>query len=326
MKRARLGLLYGLLVLILAANATAILQRERIGDWWALRGYMAPAEIAALATQTSMTDAGRHLFYINRPELEDKAGFNADCSGRTEHSVVLGCYHGNRRGIYIYNVQDARLDGVVPVTAAHEMLHQAYDRLDGDERKRIDGLLQTVADSADLPQRIKDKLALYRESDAASLPNEMHSIFGTEVVTLPVELETYYAQYFNDRAAVVALSDKYQAEFADRKAKVEAYDAQLTQLNTQIEANRDELEQRKRSLNTQRSTVQALLAQGETAAYRTGATAYNKEVGAYNALIDQTQSLISQYNQIVEARNAISSEEQELQQALDSRQETAPNP
>src|SRR3982751_4835203 len=148
MKRLRLSLITGLLILVVAANVTAILQREQHCDWWVLRNYAVPAEITTLATQTTMTDVGKRLFYINHPALEDKASFNADCSGKTEHSVVLGCYHGNRQGIYIYNVQDPRLEGVKQVTAAHEMLHQAYDRLNGKDRTRINGLLQTVVDRA----------------------------------------------------------------------------------------------------------------------------------------------------------------------------------
>lgn len=321
MKRVRLSLLYGVLVVLIGLNVLAILQRERIGDWWVLRGYAPSVAVSTLAEQTAMTDDGRHLFYINRPSLEDKAGFNKHCSNHTEHSVVLGCYHGDRQGIYLYDVQDDRLEGVEQVTAAHEMLHQAYERLSGEERQRIDGLLEDFAAHGNLPQRLKDKLDLYKKNAAANLANEMHSIFGTEIAALPAELETYYAQYFTDRKAVVAFSDKYQGEFEARQAKVKAFDKQLSDIDARISTNKAELERQQKALDAQRARVQAFLAAGDTEAYQRGATAYNRQVSVYNALIDETERLIDDYNVIVAQRNAISVEEQELQQALDSRRQ-----
>lgn len=327
MKRLRLGLLYGLLVALLGLNIAAILKRESISDWWALRGYAPSAQITALAGQTTMTDDGRHMFYINRPSLEDKAGFNRHCASKSEHSVVLGCYHGNRQGIYLYDVQDDRLEGVEQVTAAHEMLHQAYERLNGAERQRIGDLLRQLADGGNLPQRLKDKLLLYKESDAnIDLSNEMHSIFGTEVKDLPEELEAYYARYFTDRRAIVKFSDKYQAEFEDRKAKVESYDKQLNQIDGKINANKVQLESQRVALEAERSRLQALIRSGDADTYQSGAAAYNRKVASYNALIDDTQKLIDDYNVIVAKRNAISVEEQELQQALDSRRQESTSP
>lgn len=324
MKRARLGLLYAALIILIGANITALLQRERIGDWWVLRGYAAPTTITSLADQTTMTAAGRHLFYVNHPTLEDKAGFNAQCANNTEYSIVLGCYHGNRAGIYLYNVQDSRLEGVKQVTAAHEMLHQAYDRLSEKERMHIDNLLQDFAATSDLEQRIKDKLELYKKGEANSVSTEMHSIFGTEVAVLPAGLEAYYSRYFNDRHKVVAFSEAYQGEFAARKTKVEIYDQQLDALNSRIEANKHELENRQKTLAEERRQVQSLLSRGDTTAYQAGATAYNKQVAEYNALIDSTQQLIAEYNNIVAERNALTTEEQELQKALDSRLTESP--
>ena len=36
---------------------------------------------------------------------------------------------------YIYNVNDERLNGLKEVTAAHEMLHAAYERLPESDKK-----------------------------------------------------------------------------------------------------------------------------------------------------------------------------------------------
>lgn len=266
MKRVRFGFLYILLVLLLSANVLAVIKRQWIGDWLALRNYAAPTAIVALADQNTMTDAARHYFFVNHPSLEDKAGFNQHCSSKTEHSVVLGCFHGDRRGIYLYDVQDVRLEGVKQVTAAHEMLHQAYVRLSTKERLRIDTLLVQFAEKGDFDDRIKEKIELYRSSEPDSLPNEMHSIFATEIRDLPSDLEAYYGTYFADRTQVVAFSDRYQGEFAARQAKVDSYDGQLRDIDERINHNKDSLADRQKDLTKRRAEVQSYLSSGNNSA------------------------------------------------------------
>ncbi|HEX9153253.1 MAG TPA: hypothetical protein VF809_00350, partial [Candidatus Saccharimonadales bacterium] len=132
---------YLLLALLVAGNVGVWIRKDQIADWWRLRNYRASLEVAVLATDTTMTGWGQNLFYINHPTLEGKEAFNKHCSNYGEETAVLGCYLGNRQGIYLYAVTDSRLEGVRQVTAAHEMLHQAYDRLSSKERKRVGKLL-----------------------------------------------------------------------------------------------------------------------------------------------------------------------------------------
>src|SRR6185295_11567695 len=102
-----------------------------------------------------MTPDTRRLFYVYHPVLEDKQAFNSHCTD-SEKTIVLGCYI-SRTGIYLYDVTDSRLNGVEQVTAAHETLHAAYERLSSSERKRVDGLTaQAFAQVTD--QRIKDTI------------------------------------------------------------------------------------------------------------------------------------------------------------------------
>ena len=71
---------------------------------------------------------------------------------------MLGCYHSNQDGIFLYNVQDARLAGVQQVTAAHEMLHAAYDRLSTKDKNYVDGLLMDYLQERPQDQRIIDTM------------------------------------------------------------------------------------------------------------------------------------------------------------------------
>jgi len=325
MKWLRKSWPYLVLVILLAVNGLVWLNREQLIDWWRLRGYQPPQEIAVLVSDDTMTDAGKHLFYINRPSLETKADFNTHCSDKTEETAVLGCYHGDRQGIYLYAVTDARLAGVRQVTAAHEMLHQAYDRLDGAERERINKLLEDFYSSGKLNDDIKTKLDSYKKQPDVVLVNEMHSIFGSEVRDLPAELEEYYKKYFVDRSKVVGFSEAYRAEFTRRQELVKQYDSQLTELKRQINTNKADLEEKMDFLKTKEKEIDQDITSRNQAQYDADVQAYNATVQLYNSALAATRKLIDQHNDIVGKRNDIAVQEQQLQQALDSRLET-PSP
>jgi beta-mannanase len=218
-------------------------------------------------------------------------------------------------------VQDARLNGIEEVTAAHEMLHAAYDRLSTSERGRIDSLTsQAFAALAD--ERIKQVIEQYRARDATVVPNELHSILGTEVRELPPELDQYYAKYFTDRSKVVEFSEHYEGEFTKRKAQVEAYDAQLATLKGEIDAAQKSLENQADDLQRERKRLDAQLAAGNYETYNAAVPGFNARVRAYNTAVTVAEAKIKQHNDIVKTRNAITVEEAELQKALDSRIQT----
>ncbi|MDB5176119.1 MAG: hypothetical protein JWM81_977 [Candidatus Saccharibacteria bacterium] len=292
--------------------------RQQISDWIALRNYQPPATIAALATQDTMTDKSRNIFYVNKPAITQKSDFNASCpSSSREQTIVLGCYRSNQAGIYLLNVDDARLNGVVQVTAAHEMLHAAYDRLSGSERQRVDAMLmdfyKTVTD-----QRIRQTIDGYRVSEPNDVVNEMHSIFGTEITDLPPGLEAYYSQYFTNRKQIAQFADQYEQEFSSRKTQVEEDDKQLTGLKKQISDTEANLKQQQTDITTSRQHLESLQASGDIASYNAGVPGYNKQVSDYNAGVQSVQRLVDQYNTLVVARNAVASEITALTDALSS--------
>jgi hypothetical protein len=115
-----------LLVLWLALLGATAYNRQNIIDWWRLWNYQAPAAIAQLATQDTMTAYARRIFYVNNAALDSKTVFSKQCPNNGgEQTIVLGCYHSNQAGIFLLGVTDPRLNGVEQVTAAHEMLHVA---------------------------------------------------------------------------------------------------------------------------------------------------------------------------------------------------------
>jgi hypothetical protein len=307
------------LVVLLALNGLVVWQRQWIGDWIRLRDYDPPAAIAKLADEVTMTGKSKRYFYINHPILAEKQVFNTQCSDSDEETAVLGCYHGDRAGIYLYDVQDERLHGVKEVTAAHEMLHQAYDRLNTRERERVDGLLLGFFESGLKESDVRTKIDSYKKQKNVVLASEMHSIFGSEVRQLTPELETYYKQFFTDRTKVVKYSEAYQGEFTRRKQLVDSYDKQLESLKISIDKNKAALESRLKTLKSKEVEINDDLSQQNNAEYQADVESYNGQVTTYNNLIVTTRGLIDEYNTVVAKRNDIAIEERQLQQALDSR-------
>lgn len=306
------------LLVLVAAYGLVWSNREAILDWVALRNYSPPASIVSLADQDTMTPLARHYLFVNRPLLADRDVFNKHCTKEHEQSIVLGCYTGNRKGIYVYNITDKELFGVQQVTTAHEMLHQAYDRLDTSERNRIDGLLQDYYRHSLTDASVKAQIAEYQKTEPDAIDNEMHSLFGTEIAQLPSELEDYYKQYFTDRGKVAAFYGQYQAAFTTRKAQIATYDAQLASWKPQIQSAESSLQQQLANLNALRSEMSGLRTSNPSA-YNDRVAGYNAAVQKYNTDLDGLKALIAQYNDVVDKRNAIADQEKHLQQSLSSK-------
>jgi len=261
-----------LLAVIAAGGYFAVTHHNQILDWYYLRNYTPPARIAELADQPTLTDSAKHLLYRARPQIDpDRQSLVQDCRIPSDRTIELGCYLSNDR-IYLLDIDQSTLSSQMAVTTAHETLHAAYDRLSKTERAHIDSLLEqavsTIHDE-DLDARMAD----YAQTEPGARDNELHSILGSEFGNLPPELEQYYQQYFTNRAAVVALSDKFKQTF-------NGLHDEITRLGASITARRAEMK--------------ALLAA--------------RQVGRYNALVPVVNADIDRYNADVDQYNRYASE------------------
>jgi cell division protein FtsB len=212
-----------------------------------------PDEVAAIARTTGMSRTGELIYRASTPAIEDDTAFNQHCA--IEGGAVLGCYaEGN---VYVYAVTDSRLAGTVEVTAAHEMLHAAYERLGPDEQTRIDGLVEEAIATIPEDDPVYADLALY---PADQLDDEWHSRLGTEFADLPPALEEHYAVYFEDRAKVVELNVRANASFTELQAQIDALVAEIDALDPVLDAR--------------------------MAAYDGAVSAYNADVDRFNGRAD----------------------------------------
>lgn len=316
-----IGLLLALLALFIALNRQYVL--DQVTVWQ----YKPSAVVSALAERATISDKGLFYFYASQPVVEGSQKFNSQCDRKEPTSAILGCYSADR--IYIYDVNDPRLDGIREVTAAHEMLHAAFERLSEKEKQTLGVLLEAEyakLDSAEL----RDRMDYYARAQPGDRANELHSIIGTEIASIGPELEAHYRQYFSNRQKVVQLHAAYQKVFDDLSAQADALGAEVTRLREEISAS---ITAHNAAAVRLEQDISALRARERTVD-RTSAT----QVNAYNAdrqaLINRADELNRQkaeidaktavFNEKVKQYNDLVVRSNELKQKIDSA--LAPSP
>lgn len=199
-------------------------------------------EIAALADEMRLTQAGRDLFYRARPELLGVGEVATRC-GTGPRAVgadgAVGCY-GYLEGssvlasgptIAIFAPDDARLRPFVVETAAHELLHAAWDELTPDEQTRMTALLEPVVAGLDPADRLHRQLAGSVGRAHQNRATELFAYVGTQVYPpggLDPALEVTYARWVVDRAALVAVHTGFEAGLDASEAAITQAVAALT--------------------------------------------------------------------------------------------------
>lgn len=236
------GVFSTLIVLaLIAAAGFAYLQRQNISDHFAAQSFEPSQEMSELTDRLMLTDTGRRVFFATHPTLEASQLFNEQCADvdHSEDGHILGCY--TRDSIHLFKVTDERLNGIVEVTAAHELLHAAWARLgDGERSELVASLTRLYEELAEEDHELADRMSVYSELSEDAFANELHSVLGTEVRELPDWLEAHYARWFEDRLLIIDFFDAYHEVFAQIQARADELQSQLTALRESIEARSDD--------------------------------------------------------------------------------------
>lgn len=306
------------LVGIVPIGAVLATQADNIRETIQLSKYKPPTEVAKLALETRMSETGRKIFYLNVPTIEEKkSGLNlCKKDGIKEKTVILGCYVSNR-GIFIQKVTDQRLNGIMQVTAAHEMLHSAYHRLSKEERLKVDEELNRVFEQSK-NDRLKKLIGIYRKQDPEVVPNELHSILGTEVPNLGPYLENYYKRYFSDRSVVVAYAQKYESTFNNLLRQAEEIDRQMAAMKPELTRLEESTKQQSSTIEQKRAELGRLQASNNIAEYNSRVASFNRLVDTYNQQVSYLKQQVASYNKLVKTYNAVSTEEKSLNESLNN--------
>jgi hypothetical protein len=201
--------------------------------------YEPTPAVQAHVERLGLTEHGEFLYYASKPSIQSSPQFAESCPAHEGEDGfgILGCYVRADKTIYVYDVTDERLDGTEEITAAHEMLHAAWDRLSDEERSRISSLLETEYQKHSSDTVFSERMSVYARIEPGEHANELHSIMGTEVAELSPELEEHYARYFTDRAAVTSLHASANAVFVELTARTDELVAAMDALRAEIEAD-----------------------------------------------------------------------------------------
>ncbi|MDQ3641231.1 MAG: hypothetical protein M3450_07160 [Actinomycetota bacterium] len=240
------------------------------------------AEVRDLAATTTMTERARRIFLAASPAIEDATTFAAHCgidnradSGSEPRTHTQGCYVAGR--IHLLSPDRPEARELLYVVAAHELLHAVYASLGPVERSRIDAELQAARPGN---QRLEERLKPYGASP--TLINEVHSILGSEFDSVSPTLEAHYAQFFADRAAVVAAR---QRTLGDREDEIARLRADIDDLVARITARKE--------------TQEELRAANDIRGYDANVVVINRLIGRYNDQIDALNARIDEYNRLL---------------------------
>ena len=310
---------------LLALAVFVFTQRQTLIDTYMVWQYKPSPDIAAITERTKLTDKGKFYFYASHPELNDRESFNKACKAKGgEQSVVLGCYAMMQ--IHVFDVDNPKLDGIKEVTAAHEMLHAAYDRLSEDERERVDGLVEAQLRTLNDP-RILGLVKEYDKTEPGERLNELHSILGTEVASLSPELEKYYTQYFKDRLAVVSLATSYGSVFDELKSRMEALLVEIKTLADNIEKHNAEYTASAQQLNSDIESFNVRARSGQMSkdefdSQRATLEALQADLQAF---YDSIKSEIALYDLKRSELESVNSESDVLNRSIDSKLSPVPS-
>ncbi len=287
--------------------------------------YNPTSEMTALSDRVSFTDKGKFVFYATQPQLDGSSTFNDKCNMHEQNAAILGCYSDDR--IYLYNISDERLNGIKEVTAAHEMLHAAYQRMSANEKTEINRLIEDEYAKLKNDKDLADRMAFYARTEPGERDNELHSIIGTEVSSVSSALESHYAKYLSNRSAIVAYYQAYHKTFVELETQKDTLSKSLDDLSAQIESASAMYNDAAKKVQTDIESFNLRADRGDftsQAQFRAERALLVTRVDGLTGQREKVNDLITQYNKLRDEYNATVTESNELYQSMDSKLAPAP--
>lgn len=296
-------------VLIVAASillgVCVWLNRTYISDVFSSIFSKLSPEVVAVEERVGLTDYGRLVFSATNTNLEDRDSFNERCKSHNQDISVLGCYAGGR--IYIYNINNEDLNGIVESTAAHELLHAMWNRMENGEKNRISKLLLDVYNDDKYHNMLAEDLENYGELERI---DELHSRIGTEIADLPEALEKHYAKYFINQDLVVDYYNAYIEPFRELAREIEELSAKLEKLDSEIEEKSKnyynnahklaaEIEEFNNCAATSGCFTTERIFMSRRGVLQAAQNTLNDEFNEVNELVEKYNELVTEYNENV---------------------------
>lgn len=310
---------FWLSIVIIAGLTFGFFYRQPLRDHFFAMTYQPTSAMSEIVARAGLSGVGKLYLYASQPQIEDRDEFTENCGQHEVSTAILGCYSNGR--IYLFSVSDKELDGIMDVTAAHEMLHAAYARLSSQERSRVDSLLAAEAAKLTNNEVFKQRIAVYDELNRADYLSELHSVIGTEVSNLGPSLAEYYSRYFDNRQAVTSLYEAYSGVFEKLQSSAETLAASLDAQAAAINANAGRYNTGASQLNTdiayfnQRAKAGDFTSQADFASER---QALARRVDDLESLRATINNAITAYNRDKSTYESLSTHLTKLNNSIDS--------
>ena len=305
-------------ILLIATSVTLYLGRQYVSDHFSMWSFQPSSAVHGINERLDLTYRGQLYFYTAHPELNQAEEFNDNCPRIEVNSPILGCLRGDR--IYIYDIDNGKLDGIEEVTAAHEMLHVAWQRLSDEERQHVGKLLQKEQKKID-DKSFKERMDYYERNEPGQFFNELHSIIGTEVRDIDAELEEYYKKYFNDRSAVVELYEKYSSVFDNLLSQSETLATKIKDIGQDLVPR---IEQYQRDVMNLAASIDNFNHRASTGDFESMNQFYQERSqlvymsNQLSLIQQQIEADIKVYNSLVDQYNSLAIQLESLHQSIDS--------
>lgn len=301
--------------LLVFAAIWLLVNRQYVYDQIIVWQFNPGPGVVELVDRAGMSDQGKFYYLASQPVLDGTQNFNKECETVENSTSILGCYTNKR--IYIYDVTDPKLDGIKEVTAAHEALHAAYQRLDSDEKAKVNKLLEAEYSKLESQPEFKERMAFYARTEPTERDNELHSIIGTEVASISPALETYYSKYFIDRQKVVDLNAAYSGVF-------KALDQKRTDLLMQINELAAKIESDTAQYNNDVVILNADIKAFNNKSFSSRAqfdyerSQLTNRIAALDSLRSSVEAEVASHDSLVKTYNEIAIESKKLYNSIDS--------
>lgn len=244
-KSAIIGLVLTICMVLIAVFG--FLFGNDLNDYFKARNFVPNEKISAIVSKIKPTNKAKNIFYATNPQVLSANDFNSNCARNLEKTTILGCYKAD--SIFIFDIENNDLNGVEEVTAAHELLHAVWQRMNVGQKNELGKKLREDYERLKTPE-LEKTMAMYAESQPGEHENELHSILGTEFKNLSPELESHYAIFFENRQEIAEMSSKYKAKFKELENRAEALNSELESMKAQINAKIEDYEAKFDSLNS----------------------------------------------------------------------------
>lgn len=228
---------------VVLAIISQVLTSGLVSDWWRTLWYRPTAMVSAIEDELELTTKGWRIFASTQPVVEASEDFNYHCHSYDDEVSVIGCYVGGR--IYIYEITLNELEAANTVTAAHELLHAAWERLPNLTKKRLTPILEQVYRGH--REWFDEELETYDDDERIE---EIYTRAGTKLAELPEKLERHYAEYFRNRQQIVAYYEAYEQPFKVLQDELDELETRILAEKAQLATERRQYEQRLMILDT----------------------------------------------------------------------------